>query len=110
MPKSLDDARHRAISMALATLPEGTAENRAKNRAIIKAVRRERELYPWRFSDAGERYTRGDWSIGRQWEPAAPEHWGEMPNIRAFLKREVAMTDISAERVRARQAAEATVA
>jgi hypothetical protein len=34
-----------------------------------------------------------------------PEHWGEMPDIPAFLRR----ADISAERVRAREAAEAAV-
>ena len=85
--ESLDDARRRAISMALASLPEGVAENRAKNKTIIKAVLKERELYPSRFSDAGERYARGACSNGRQREPAASEHRGEMPDIPDFLKR-----------------------
>jgi hypothetical protein len=56
--ESLNAACRGAIHMALGVLPEGVAENRAKNRAIVQAVLEERQLYPWRFSDAGERYAR----------------------------------------------------
>jgi hypothetical protein len=85
--ETLEEARARAISLALASLPEGVAEHRAKNRAIIKTVLREREQNPWRFSDAGERYARGEQIYISQWEPAAPEHWAETPDIPEFLKR-----------------------
>jgi hypothetical protein len=36
------------------------------------------------FSDAGERYARGDWSIGRQWEPAAPSTGARCPTFPPF--------------------------
>jgi hypothetical protein len=67
-------------------LPESAIENRTKNRAAIKAVLRERELYPWRFSDAGARYARGESHGGAgQWQPSGS---GEMvPDIPDFLKR-----------------------
>jgi hypothetical protein len=80
--------------MALAVLPEGVTGNRAKNRALIKAVQRERELYPWRFSDAGERYARKRGAnLGWQWQPAAPSAWAEMPDIPDFLRGYHARSD-----------------
>jgi hypothetical protein len=87
--ETLDDARRRATSMALMAMPEGVVENRAKNRAIIKAVLLERELYPWRFSDAGERYARGAGDVGEQGRVVATilKAGGEMPDIPEFLRR-----------------------
>jgi hypothetical protein len=91
--ETLDEARRRATHMALGALPEGVAENRAKNKAIIKAARRERELYPWRFSDAGERAREHGTSAGGQWQPAAPSAWAEMPDIPDFLRGYHARSD-----------------
>jgi hypothetical protein len=80
--EELDGARARAISLALMTLPNPLAD---RNRGLARAVQRERELYPRSFSDAGERYVRGELGgSGPQWEPSASS---EMPDLPDFLKR-----------------------
>jgi hypothetical protein len=83
--ETLDQARSRAISLALASLPEGVPENRAKNRSIIKAIRQERKLYPWRFSDAGERYAAGATHVAVA--TAAPAANDDDIDIPEFLRR-----------------------
>jgi hypothetical protein len=83
--ETLDQARARAISMALATLPQGTAENRAKNRAIIKAVLKEREQHPYRFSGAAERYAAA--ASGVAPATAAPAAADDDLDIPDYLRR-----------------------
>jgi hypothetical protein len=57
---------------------------------IKREVEEERRRYPSRFSDAGERYARGELGYTAQWEPAAPQHWGVLPDIPEFLRRSFA--------------------
>jgi len=47
----------------------------------------ERRLHSDSDSTAGERYARGELTYASQWEPAAPQHWSEMPDIPEFLRR-----------------------
>jgi hypothetical protein len=55
-----------------------------------REVEEERRQYPSRFSDAGERYACGELGYTAQWEPAAPQHRAEMPDIPEFLRRSFA--------------------
>jgi hypothetical protein len=87
----LDAARCRATHMALMAMPSPVPD---RNRELIKAVRREQKLYPWRFSNAGERYARQHGtSAGGQWQPATPSAWAEMPDIPNFLRGYHARSD-----------------
>jgi hypothetical protein len=60
--ETLDNARRRALSMALMAMPSPLPD---PNPRLIAQVRRERELYPWRFSDAGERNARAHGAPGK---------------------------------------------
>jgi hypothetical protein len=80
----LAQAKRRAEHMALVAMPSPLPD---PNPRLVAQVRRERELYPWRFSDAGERYARGVQIFASQWEPATPQHRAEMPDIPDFLRR-----------------------
>jgi hypothetical protein len=71
--------------LALASLPEGVAENRARNKAIIKAVLKEREQHPRRFSDAGERYAAGATHVAVA--TAAPAAADDDLDIPDYLRR-----------------------
>jgi hypothetical protein len=85
--ETLDEARQRAISLALMSLPPHGPD---PNRRIVKDVLQERELYPWRFSDAGERYARGELlGTTRQWETTCSG--ADVPDIPEFLRRDAAV-------------------
>jgi hypothetical protein len=86
--EELDAARARALRMALVALPNPLAD---RNRELIRAMLLERQLYPRRFSDAGERYARGELGGGGpQWEPTASS---ETPDIPEFLRRSPAQAE-----------------
>jgi hypothetical protein len=82
--ETLDEARNRAIGLALMSPPPHGPD---PNKRIIKEVLQERELYPWRFSDAGKRYSRGELlGTTRQWESTGSG--ADVPHIPEILRRD----------------------
>jgi hypothetical protein len=82
--ETLDEASQRAISLALMALPPHGPD---QNKRIVKDVLQERQLYPWRFSNAGKRYAR-DQLLGttRQWETTSSG--AGVPDIPELLRRD----------------------